>query len=112
MSSVAAQRIDHLKDYIVAAFEGPGTQQTSVIVPHYFAGFGHILNGAGSSSHECNCEIANFLCLNGLVSLLKAKRDILKGEELQWDYNGRYEEYDMNFEVKAEHEDPKILQSE
>ena len=79
MSSVLAQRYTHLKDYLVAAFEGPGTQETSVIVPHYFAGFGHVLNGAPSSSRECNCEIANFLCLSGIVSLLRAKRDIIKG---------------------------------
>jgi len=38
-----------MKDYFVTAFEGPGTQNTSVIVPHYFAGFGHVLNGARSS---------------------------------------------------------------
>ena len=91
MSSVAAQKIPHLRDYLVAAFEGPGTQETSVIVPHYFAGFGHVLNGAPSSSPECNCEMANFLCFNGIVSLLRAKRVILKGEELQWNYNGRLE---------------------
>ena len=79
MSSVLAQRITHLKDYLVAAFEGPGTQETSVIVPHYFAGFGHVLNGAPSSSNECNCEMGNFICLDGIVSLLKAKRNIPKG---------------------------------
>lgn len=79
MSSVLAQRFEHMKDYLVAAFEGPGTQETSVIVPHYFAGFGHVLNGASSSSIECNCEMANFLCFNGIMSLLRAKRAITIG---------------------------------
>ena len=55
MSAVQAQKFQHLKDYLVAAFEGPGTQETSVIVPQYFAGFGHVLNGAKSNSPECNC---------------------------------------------------------
>ena len=71
-----------MKNYILAAFEGPGTQETSVIVPHTFAGFGHVLNGARSSSKECNCVIANFLCFNGIVSLLRANCDIMKGQEL------------------------------
>lgn len=50
MTPVQAQRFPYLKDYLVAAFEGPGTDRTSVIVPQYFAGFGHVLNGASSTS--------------------------------------------------------------
>jgi hypothetical protein len=50
MSAVQAQKFGHLKHYLVAAFSGPGTQETSVIVPNYFAGFGHVLNGALSES--------------------------------------------------------------
>ena len=80
MSCVQAQKISSRKDYYVDAFQGPGPQDTSVIVPHYFSGFGHILNGAKSGSKECNCQIANFLCSNGLITLIKAKRDIAQEE--------------------------------
>ena len=55
MSHVDAQRYTHLKDYLMDAFEGPGNQERSVIVPHYYAGFGHILNGEPSDSEFCNC---------------------------------------------------------
>ena len=80
MSSVMAQRFPLMKDYLVAGLEGPGTQFTSVVVPHYFAGFGHILNAAPSSSNECNGEMANFLCVNGIVLLLRSKRAIKEEE--------------------------------
>jgi hypothetical protein len=43
--------------------------------------------------------MANFICAGGIISLLRAKRDLRKGEELQWNYNGSLDEYDMNFNV-------------
>ena len=98
MSCVQAQKVPSRKDYLVDALWGPGPQDTSVIVPHYFSGFGHILNGAKTGTKGCNCLIGNFLCANGIVSLIKANRDIAINEELQWDYNGgRLKEYDMSF---------------
>ena len=98
MSCVQAQKVPSRKEYLVDALWGPGPQDTSVIVPHYFSGFGHILNGAKTGTKGCNCLIGNFLCANGIVSLIKANRDIAINEELQWDYNGgRLKEYDMSF---------------
>ena len=46
--------------------------------------------------------MGKFLCANGVIFLIRAKRDINKDEELQWNYNGSLEEYDMSFGEKKE----------
>ena len=87
MSSVHTQRA-HMEGYYLAAFDGPGVQYTFNVVPQLFAGFGHVLNGAESLEEGENCEMARFLCASGVIFLLRAKREIKKDEELQWNYNG------------------------
>ena len=41
--------------------------------------------------------MAKFLCANGVIFLIRAKNNINKDEELQWNYNGSLKEYDMTF---------------
>jgi len=95
MSSVQAQKVKSLEGYYLAAFDGPGVQDTFNVVPQLFAGFGHVLNCASTKKNGQNCEMAKFLCANGVIFLIRAKRDVKKDEELQWNYNGSLNEYNI-----------------
>jgi SET domain-containing protein len=95
LAQVAKYEDKNVKDYVFQIVSGPDTSSTFAVYPKDFASTGFFMNHSSKTErkNKINVKASISITKHGPIILLQALRKIKIGEELLYNYNGKFDSF-------------------